>query len=86
MRGIVVDLLKFGFIDLVIIVCCGVGKYNGIDGVCCIIGNFCVDRLKFVFWDVFYFIEKVNRICNEKFFYGGIDVISFMNLVILLVM
>lgn len=40
---IIDNLVKYGFMDFVIMVCCGMGKYNGIDGVCCFIGYFCVD-------------------------------------------
>lgn len=85
-RGIVADPLKFGFTDPVTTACCGVGKYNGIDGACRTIGNLCADRSKSVFWDAFHPTEKVNRICNEKFLHGGTDAISPMNLATLLAM
>ena len=59
--------------------CCGVGKFNGIDGMCRTIGNLCADRTKSVFWDAFHPTEKVNRMSFELFLNGGPDAISPMN-------
>lgn len=69
-----------GFTDPVDTACCGVGKFNGIDGACRSIGNLCDDRNLSVFWDAFHPTERVNIIANNQFLDGGLDVISPMNL------
>jgi phospholipase/lecithinase/hemolysin len=75
-----------GFTDPVTTACCGVGKYNGIDGACRTIGNLCDDRTKSVFWDAFHPTESVNKICSDQFLSGGPDVVSPLNVQQLLAM
>lgn len=75
-----------GFTDPVSTACCGMGKYNGIDGACRTIAHLCDDRTKSVFWDAFHPTEKVNTICSEQFLSGGLDVVSPMNVKQLLAM
>lgn len=75
-----------GFTEPVSTACCGVGKFNGIDGACRVIGNLCADRTKSVFWDAFHPTETVNRLSFQQFLTGGPDVISPMNVQQLLAM
>ena len=79
-------LYYVGFTDPVTTACCGMGKYNGIDGACRSIGRLCDDRTKSVFWDAFHPTESVNKICSEQFLSGGLDVVSPMNVKQLLAM
>ncbi|KAG0612997.1 hypothetical protein M758_6G068200 [Ceratodon purpureus] len=84
--AIINDPIKYGFTDPVTTACCGMGKYNGIDGACRSIGRLCDDRTKSVFWDAFHPTESVNKICSEQFLSGGLDVVSPMNVKQLLAM
>nr|XP_024363841.1 GDSL esterase/lipase LTL1-like [Physcomitrium patens] len=70
---------KTGFTDLVSTACCGVGRYNGIDGACSTISRLCPDRTKSMFGDDFHPTEKVNKICNNQFIFGGLHAICSMN-------
>ncbi|KAG0585695.1 hypothetical protein M758_2G029800 [Ceratodon purpureus] len=85
-KSIIDNPLKYGFTEPVTTACCGVGKFNGIDGACRTIGNLCADRTKSVFWDAFHPTETVNRMSFQVFLNGGPDVISPMNVKQLLAM
>lgn len=85
-KSILDNPLKYGFTEPVSTACCGVGKFNGIDGACRVIGNLCADRTKSVFWDAFHPTETVNRLSFQQFLTGGPDVISPMNVQQLLAM
>lgn len=72
--------LKYGFTDPVSVACCGVGKFNGIDGACRTpVTNLCTDRSKSIFWDAFHPTAKVNDLIARRFLDGGLDIISPMN-------
>lgn len=85
-RTIIDNPVKYGFTDPVTTACCGMGKYNGIDGACRSIGHLCADRTKAVFWDAFHPTESVNKICSDWFLNGGHEFISPINLKQLLAM
>lgn len=58
--------------------CCGVGFYDGLI-LCFLIVKLCFDWLVYLFWDFFYFIDKVNLYIGIVFFFGGLDVFEFVN-------
>lgn len=58
--------------------CCGLGFYNGVI-FCFLIVKLCFNREFYLFWDFFYFIDKGNGFLVDFFFFGGFDIIDFVN-------